>query len=102
MSSVTVQPMELGMASGAKSRLSSCLPKGCHRSRSMRKPDIMPRQNELPHCAALFLLIFCTVFAVPQQAPATPQTNQQAQAANSATPQAQSGIHREGTDNILV
>lgn len=50
----------------------------------------MHLRNELSHWAALFLLVFCATFASAQ---ATSQSNAGA-AAN--------GVHREGTDNVLV
>jgi Ca-activated chloride channel homolog len=60
----------------------------------------MRLRNELPHLAALFLLIFCAAFGVAQQnqsAPATSGAGQQPSAQSTAN-----GVHREGTDNILV
>jgi len=77
----------------------------------------MLRRNESPCLAALFLLIFCASFVVAQQAqpgsqpnrnqaasqPAAPaQTQAQAPSAQSAGGALPNGIHREGTDNILV
>ena len=75
----------------------------------MQRLDITLQRNEWPRLAAFFLFIFCASFVVAQQAqPARPAGEQ------AATPQAQpsqqqqtsgalpNGIHREGTDNILV
>src|SRR5258707_7956213 len=77
-------------------------PRACRHSVYMQKPDTMHLRNELPRIAALFLLIFCTSFVIAQQSqPAQPPTAAQNQAsqAQSSTP---TGVHREGTDNILV
>jgi VWFA-related protein len=60
----------------------------------------MRLRNELPHLAALFLLIFCAAFAVAQQNQSAPATNGAAQQPSTQTNA--SGVHREGTDNILV
>src|SRR5579872_836404 len=104
MSSATVQPMQLGMASGGRSRLNWSPPRVCRPSQYMRRPDTMHPRNELPRIAALLLLIFCASFAVAQQGQAVPQANRQSQAQPPAA-QAQSGaggVHREGTDSVLV
>ena len=63
----------------------------------------MHLRNDLPRVAALFLLIFCCAsFVIAQQTqPAQPSTASQSQAAQ-AQPSAPTGVHREGTDNILV
>lgn len=55
----------------------------------------MHPRNELPRLAALFLLIFCATLVLAQQGQA-PQAGQ-APANTTAT-----GVHREGTDNVLV
>jgi Ca-activated chloride channel homolog len=60
----------------------------------------MRLRNELPHLAALFLLIFCAAFAIAQQNQSAPATNGAAQ--QPSTQSNVSGVHREGTDNILV
>ena len=66
----------------------------------------MHPRNELPLLAALFLLIFCVTFAPAQQSQAAPASNNSSTAAQgqAGTPQpaGASGVHREGTDNILV
>lgn len=68
----------------------------------MQRLDTTHLRNNLPRIAALLLLIFCASFIVAQQSqPAQPSPaaqNQQAQ----TQPSAPSGVHREGTDNILV
>ena len=52
--------------------------------------------------AALFLLIFCASLLIAQQSqPAQPSAAAQNQQAQSQ-PSAPTGVHREGTDNILV
>src|SRR5581483_4890701 len=109
MCSDTVQPMQLGMANGGRSRSSWCHLRAYLRSLYMQRLDITLQRNEWPRLAAFFLFIFCASFVVAQQGqPARPAGQQ------TATPQAQpaqqqqtsgalpSGIHREGTDNILV
>jgi len=62
----------------------------------------MHPRNELPRIAALFLLIFCASFVIALQS----QSAQPSPAAQSQSAQTQSsaptGVHREGTDNILV
>lgn len=70
----------------------------------MRKPAIILRRNELSRIAVLLLLTFCATFLIAQQRQAVPQANQQAAAAQTQQTQtpAASGVHREGTDNILV
>src|SRR5690349_15892907 len=71
------------------------LPRACRRSLYMLRPDTMHLRNELPR-AALFLLIFCASFVIAQQSqPVQPSTVAQSQTAPT-------GVHREGTDNILV
>ena len=69
----------------------------------MRKPAIILRRNELSRLAVLLLLTFCATFLIAQQRQAVPQPNQAAaaQTQQTQTPAA-SGVHREGTDNILV
>jgi len=68
----------------------------------MQKPDTMHLRNELPQLTALFLLIFCASLVIAQQnQPAKPSSIAPGQAAQSQST-AQSGVHREGTDNILV
>src|SRR5215470_13458964 len=77
-------------------------PRDCRHSLYMRRPDTMHPRNELPRIAALFLLIFCASFVIALQSqPAQPSPTAQSQSAQtqSSTP---SGVHREGTDNILV
>src|SRR5690242_4285675 len=106
MCSDTVQPMQLGMANGGRSRSSWCHLRACLRSVYMQRLDTTLQRNEWPKLAAFFLFIFCASFVVAQQAqPARPSTQQasagQAQQA-SASGTLPNGIHREGTDNILV
>ncbi|PYY10832.1 MAG: hypothetical protein DMG61_20850, partial [Acidobacteria bacterium] len=51
--------------------------------------------------AALFLLMFCASFVIAQQSqPAQPSPASQSQAPPQSS--APNGVHREGTDNILV
>lgn len=62
----------------------------------------MHLRNELPRVAALFLLIFCASFVIAQQTqPVQPSTAAQSPASQPQS-SAPSGVHREGTDNILV
>ena len=63
----------------------------------------MHPRNELPPIAALFL-IFWASFAVAQQGQATSQPSRQSQAqpVSAQAPSGASGVHREGTDNVLV
>jgi len=62
----------------------------------------MHPRNELPRVVALFLLIFCASFVTAQQRqPAQPSTVAQ-NSASQPQSSAPSGVHREGTDNILV
>ena len=67
----------------------------------MLKLDIMPLRNKLPYATALFLLVLSASLAIPQQSrPAQPSAAQnQAAHPQSSAP---SGVHREGTDSILV
>src|SRR5579859_3768794 len=104
MSSGTVQPMQLGMASGGRSRSSWFRPRACRPSQSMQRPVTMHPRNELPRIAALFLLIFCASFVIAQQGQPASQPNRQSQAqpASSQTQSGGNGVHREGTDNVLV
>src|SRR5438270_3067296 len=67
----------------------------------MQRPDTMRPRNELPHLAALFLLIFCAAFAIAQQNQSAPRPSNSAGAQPAQVPTA-NGVHREGTDNILV
>ena len=61
----------------------------------------MHLRNELPRVAALFLLMFSASFVIAQQSqPAQPSPASQSQAPPQSS--ARSGVHREGTDNILV
>ena len=68
----------------------------------------MHLRSSLPRIAAIFLLIVSSAFLLAQQPPANSQNPPaQNQASASASPQAQQpaaapGVHREGTDNILV
>jgi len=64
----------------------------------------MHPRNELPRIAALFLLIFCASFVIAQQGQPASQPNRQSQAqpASSQTQSGGNGVHREGTDNVLV
>ena len=66
----------------------------------------MLQRNEWPRLTALFLFIFCASFVVAQHGqPARPATQQQAAPQAQPAQQTQAlpnGIHREGTDNILV
>src|SRR5581483_4983541 len=109
MYSDTVQPMQLGMANGGRSRSSWCHLRACLRSLYMQRLDITLHRNEWPRLAALFLFILCASFVVAQQAqPARPASQQAAPPQAQQAPQGQTsgalpnGIHREGTDNILV
>ncbi len=75
----------------------------------MQRLDITLHRNEWPRLAALFLFILCASFVVAQQAqPARPASQQAAPPQAQQAPQGQTsgalpnGIHREGTDNILV
>ena len=74
----------------------------------MQRLDITLQRNEWPRLAALFLFIFCASFVVAQQAQPAPPQGQQPAATQAPAQQTQttgtlpSGIHREGTDNILV
>jgi Ca-activated chloride channel homolog len=61
----------------------------------------MRLRNELPNLAALFLLIFCATFTIAQQNQSAPRTSNSASAQPAQVPAA-NGVHREGTDNILV
>src|SRR5690348_7518895 len=71
-------------------------PRVCRHSLYMQRPDTMHLRNELPRAAVLFLLIFCASFVIAQQSqPVQPSTVPQSQTAPT-------GVHREGTDNILV
>jgi VWFA-related protein len=51
---------------------------------------------------ALFLLVFCATFLPAQQAQAPAAPNSASQTTNAAQQQYPNGIHREGTDNVLV
>src|SRR5215469_7193695 len=74
----------------------------CRHSLYMQRPDTMHPRNELPRVVALFLLIFCASFVTAQQRqPAQPSTVAQ-NSASQPQSSAPSGVHREGTDNILV
>ena len=62
----------------------------------------MHLRNKLPRVAALFLLIFCASFVIAQQTQAAqPSTGAQSPASQPQS-SAPTGVHREGTDNILV
>jgi len=62
----------------------------------------MRLRNELPQLTVLFLLIFCASLLIAQQnQPAKASSVAPGQAAQSQG-SAPSGVHREGTDNILV
>jgi VWFA-related protein len=52
--------------------------------------------------AALFLFIFCATFVSAQQGQTSAPANNGQQPAATSSPSATSGVHREGTDNILV
>ena len=69
----------------------------------MRRLVIIPRRSELLNLATLFLLGFCATFGIAQQGQAAPQANS-AQQSSSTSAQAGTpgGVHREGSDNILV
>jgi Ca-activated chloride channel homolog len=74
----------------------------------MQRQDTIHLRNNLPRLAALFfLLIGCATSVLAQQAQANPQASR----SSSPAPQqhdasqgqsAPTGIHREGTDNVLV
>jgi Ca-activated chloride channel homolog len=75
----------------------------------MQRLDTTLQRNEWLRLTALFLLTFCASFVGAQQAQPAPQRSQQPAGAQAQpSQQAQSpgalpnGIHREGTDNILV
>ena len=73
----------------------------------MQRLDTTLQRNEWLKLTALFLCIFCASFAVARQSQPAPQRSQpaatQGTAQQSQTPGAlPNGIHREGTDNILV
>src|SRR5438045_1332287 len=78
-------------------------PRVCRHSQYMQRRDTMHLRNDLPRVAALFLLIFCcaSIVIAQQTQPAQPSATSQSQAAQ-AQPSAPTGVHREGTDNILV
>ncbi len=64
----------------------------------------MRLRSELSNLAALFLIIFCATFVSAQQqgqAPAAAPQSGQEPTVTSAQPSV-TGVHREGTDNILV
>jgi len=68
----------------------------------MQRLDTTHLRNNLPRIAALLLLMFCASFIVAQQSqPAQPSSASQNQTAQ-AQASAPTGVHREGTDNILV
>lgn len=66
----------------------------------------MQLRNELSRVAAVFVLVFCASFAIAQQSQPVQQTTQPAAGAQGQSaqsePSAPTGVHREGTDNILV
>ncbi|HKT25085.1 MAG TPA: VWA domain-containing protein [Terriglobales bacterium] len=75
----------------------------------MQRLDITLRRNDWPKLAVVFLFIlFCASFVVAQQAQPAPSTQQPAAGPAQTAQQPQNsgalpnGIHREGTDNILV
>jgi len=72
----------------------------------MQRPDTTHPRNNLPRFAALFLLISCATFVFAYQTQANPQSSSSASApqqpAGSQGPGAPTGVHREGTDNVLV
>lgn len=74
----------------------------------MQRLDITLQRNEWPSLAAFFLFIFCASFVVAQQAQPARPSAQQSAAQGQPAQQTQAhgalpnGIHREGTDNILV
>src|SRR5689334_9915801 len=77
-------------------------PKDCRHSLYMQRLDITHLRNKLPRMGAMLLLLFCSSFVVPQQSqPAQPSPAAQNQPAQTQ-PSAPTGVHREGTDNILV
>src|SRR3954462_10106078 len=103
----TVQSTEPATGNGGKSRLNLIRPRVCRRLLYMRRPDTMRLRNELPRAAALFLLIFCATLLLAQARPSSASNNSaantQAQSGSAqGQPGAASGVHREGTDNILV
>ena len=68
----------------------------------MQKPDTMHLRNKLPHVTALFLLVLSAALAISQQSQTVqPATASQTQAAQPQS-NAPTGVHREGTDNVLV
>lgn len=72
----------------------------------MQRPDTTHPRNNLPRFAAPFLLAFCATFVFayqtqPNAQSATPAPVAQQQG-GSQTQSAPTGVHREGTDNVLV
>jgi len=68
----------------------------------MQRLDTTHLRNNLPRIAALLLLMFCASFIVAQQSqPVQASAGTQNQPAQ-AQPSAPTGVHREGTDNVLV
>src|SRR5579864_7251741 len=105
MCSATVQPMQLAMANGGRLRLSWFRLRACLHSPYMLRPDTMHPHNEPARLAALFLIILGATFAMAQQAQPSAAARS-GQATNTQTQRSQvpaaTGVHREGTDNILV
>src|ERR1700746_2202923 len=103
MCSATVQLIPLGMANGVKSRSSWSRQRDCPHLQYMRRPDTIPQRSELQNLAALFILLFCATFVGAQQVqPAQSAAAAGQQPATSSSQPTASGIHREGTDNVLV
>src|SRR5215472_2597171 len=74
----------------------------CRHSLYMQRPDTMHPRNELPRVVALFLLIFCASFVTAQQRQSAQPSTVAQNSASQPQSSAPSGVHREGTDNILV
>lgn len=68
----------------------------------MQRLDITLHRNEWPKLAALFLFISCASFVVAQQNQPARPAGQQPAAQGQTSGALPNGIHREGTDNILV
>lgn len=62
----------------------------------------MHPRNKLPRLVALFLLIFCASVVIAQQTQAAQPSTVAQSPASQPQSSAPTGVHREGTDNILV
>ena len=68
----------------------------------MLKLDTMHLRNKLPRATALFLLVLSASIAISQQGQPAQPSSSAAQTQAQTQPSAPTGVHREGTDNILV